>query len=467
MRKRLAFVRRDTRDLFPASVYVGDGKTFDAEVKHPIHGQPFRPEVTFWIDAATRVIVGHSVSLNENTHGVVEALRRACEHRCIPALIYTDRGSGFTSGGMADPVVGFAARASISHMKAWPYNSQAKGLVERVNQILTPLAKRYPTYVGTDMDKEARQLAFKTTRSEIATLGTSRALPDFQAFLADLDETVAAYNDRPHSSLPKVRANGRERRMTPNECWATRCADGFEPIRPDAAELDDMFRPYMMRVAQRGEVSLFGNRYFDHALVDWNGEQVAVGYDLRDASRVWVRELDVTDRGREPGRLIAVAGFEANSARFVPVTAERAAMERRAQGRLRRVERKRDEVLAELHPALIEHAPGATVVPFGPPHERTALTPSAAANDAVAPAAPSAPVTLGPGGRPRFTEDCQLASWLLLNPGEATASDLDWLRTQLRSAASRDSLSLEGVDVEALRRLVRGDSARAGQEIRT
>ena len=39
-------------------------------------------------------------------------------------------------------------------MRALPYNSQAKGVIERINQIYTPAAKRLPTYVGKDMDKE-------------------------------------------------------------------------------------------------------------------------------------------------------------------------------------------------------------------------------------------------------------------------------------------------------------------------
>lgn len=57
------FIRRDTSDLFATDVYTADGHCFDAEIAHPIHGKPFRPEITSIIDVATRRIVGWSIDL--------------------------------------------------------------------------------------------------------------------------------------------------------------------------------------------------------------------------------------------------------------------------------------------------------------------------------------------------------------------------------------------------------------------
>ena len=48
------FIRRDTSLLLPTDVYTADGHCFDAEVAHPMHGKPFRPEITSIIDVATR-----------------------------------------------------------------------------------------------------------------------------------------------------------------------------------------------------------------------------------------------------------------------------------------------------------------------------------------------------------------------------------------------------------------------------
>ncbi|ENB7218892.1 DNA-binding protein [Pseudomonas aeruginosa] len=52
------FIRRDFTKLLPTDVYSCDGHTFDAEVQHPMHGRPFRPEITTIIDIRTRRIPG-------------------------------------------------------------------------------------------------------------------------------------------------------------------------------------------------------------------------------------------------------------------------------------------------------------------------------------------------------------------------------------------------------------------------
>lgn len=451
MRKRLAYVSRDTSDLLPGSVYVGDGKTFDAEIAHPIHGQPFRPEITSWIDAATRVCVGWSVDLDENTFGVVDALRMSCARWCIPALVYTDRGPGYVNNLMTDTMIGFLGRAGITPMKALPYNSQAKGIVERLNQIYTPFAKSFPTYIGADMDKEAKKTAFKVTRGEIKAFGTSRLLPSWTDFVAGLATTIEDYNDRPHSELPKITVQGRRRHMTPREAWAAKCAAGFEPIVPDAAELDDMFRPYMIRTTRRGLVELFTNRYFLLSLEALDGEEVAVGYEPADAGRVWVRRLDRTAEGRQPGALLGIAIFEGNKTRYVPVSAERAAMEKRAKGRLKRIDAKRDEIEAELSPGrFLELQPATSALPLD------LATAIVAANDPLPIEARSAPAPrLGHDGRPRFDSDEAYAAWLLAHPDAVQPGDGDAIRDLLKSPATRDLFRLCGIDVEALKRLHR------------
>ncbi|WP_366140015.1 DNA-binding protein [uncultured Pelagimonas sp.] len=66
LKARMAYVTRSTSDLLPTCVYTSDGKTFDAEIAHPIHGRPFRPEVTSVVDVATRKCVGFSVGLGHS-----------------------------------------------------------------------------------------------------------------------------------------------------------------------------------------------------------------------------------------------------------------------------------------------------------------------------------------------------------------------------------------------------------------
>lgn len=450
LRARLAYTARDFSDLLPTSVYVADGKTFDAEIAHPIHGQPFRPELTTIIDVATRKVVGWSAALDESTQAVVDALRRASASAGIPAIFYTDRGPGYRNKAMDAPLTGFMARAGITPMRALPYNSQAKGVVERLNQVYTAAAKSLPTYIGRDMDKEAKLIAFKTTRRDLALTGTSRWLTGWDAFLDHIEQTLAAYNDRPHSSLPKVRDAqlSRLRHMTPNELWALKCA-AFDPIIPDEAELDDMFRPYVVRRTRRALVEWLGNSYFAPELEALDGQDVVVGYDIRDASKVWVREIAEIDSERVPGRLIAIAAFEGHKTRYVPVSAERAAMERRAKGRLGRLQHKIDVVAQELRPAALVELTPFTVSAALP--LAAAEVPRRAAGASVADPDPDG----GSACRPVFRDDVSFARWIAENPDLATASDKELLRELLTSHASNELLRMSGVDLDRLRSIAR------------
>ena len=456
MRSRLAYKTRDTGDLLPASVYIADGKTFRAEVKHPIHGRPFVPEITSILDVHTRVWVGWSVDLSERTFATADALRVACAEWGIPAIFYTDRGPGYVSEAMAGETVGFLGRAGITHMKAWPYNAQAKGIVERFNQQFRPLAQSLPTYLGEDMDREAKQRSYTITRREMRLTGASASLPDFEAFKDMLQEARRRYNATPHEALPKIYDGHHRRHMTPLEAWQVHVADGFEAIRPDAAELDDMFRPYVIRKTSRGLVDFLTNRYFALELEEFYGEEVAVGYDLTDASKVWVRRLEETEDGRLPGALIAIAEFEGNKSRYVPLTMERDAAEKRARARRRRLDPKIEEIKAELHPAryLEQDARAPLDAPIIDIPIIDAVPPIAApmpaADNDVSPPAPRTA-----DGRPVFRDDAVLAAWLIANPDRVTAQDASLMRELLSRSTGKSKLRVRGIDLDALRAVVR------------
>lgn len=465
LRARRAYVARDFSDLTPTSVYAADGKTFDAEIQHPIHGQPFRPEITTIVDVATRFAVGWSAALDESAHAVTDALRRACTpadgvHGGIPALFYTDRGPGYVNEAMEAPLTGLMARLGTSPMRALPYNSQAKGVIERLNQAYTHGAKSLPTYIGRDMDKEAKLLAYKSTRRDLALTGTSGLLPSWESFLALIQDTLDDYNDRPHSELPKIRCAqlGRMRHMSPRELWDLKAA-GFEPIIPSSAEAEDLFRPWVVRRTRRALVDWLGNSYFAPELEALDGTDVIVGYDIRDASRVMVRMIDELDGERIPGRLIATAIFEGHKTRYVPVTAERAALEKRQKARLARVALKADGIRRELEPGVLIDMTSRQVVASA-----TGPAPVITAEPLPAARRTDNNVVILPGGRPQFRDDVSFASWLAANPSEATASDVALLVELITSHSMQELLRMSGVDLEALRSIVR--SARAAGAVR-
>lgn len=341
------FVRRDASELEPGDVYTADGHTFDAEVANPIHGQPFRPEITTVIDWVTRRIEGWSAGLAESAWTVADAWRHAVETGGVNTLFYVDRGSGFNSEPITGPVTGIEARLGVTVTNSLPYNSQARGVIERSHKtVWVRLAKEFHTYIGADMDPQAAKKVYKLTRADVRATGRSPLLPAWPEFLTRCEAAVAAYNARPHRGLPKARdlEGGRMRHLSPNEMRARFIERGFEPEMLPAAVAADLFRPYREATTLRGEVRLFNNIYFDGALAPYHGERVRVGYDIHDASRVWVR--DATER------LICVAKFEANKRAAFQQPVIEQAMEKRVAARQRRLEARLEEVRAELDPPL-------------------------------------------------------------------------------------------------------------------
>lgn len=347
----MPFVRRDTEQLMPTDVYTADGHCFDAEVAHPMHGKPFRPEITSIIDVATRRVVGWSIDLAESGWAVLDAIRMSCCECGIPAIFYVDNGSGYKNQMMGAKGRGVLARLNTELSHALPYNSQAKGLIERSHQTLwVKAAKNLPTYIGKDMDAEAGNKVHKLTRSEIVKFGRAKALMSWQDFLLYAAEVVTSYNNRPHSSLPRITdpVTFKKRHMTPLEMWNKALEMGAPIDRVEDWDKEDLFRPYEERKVRRGEVELFGNRYFSNDLSEFHGDSVLVGYDIHDADRITVRTQD--------GEFICHAYWNANKRNYFPMTKVEQARQRRADGRLRRLAVRQEEVRLEASPnAVIEH----------------------------------------------------------------------------------------------------------------
>ena len=442
LRQMKCYAVRDVSNLWPGAVYSSDGHTFDAEVEHPRHGQPFRPEVTTVIDIYTRRITGWSANVVEKTESVADALMHACKTAGIPDIWYIDRGKGFNNEAWDHDVTGILARLAIFKENSLPYNSQARGVVERSHQSLwVRAAKELVTYMGAAMDRQARQAVFKATRAEIKRFGKSGLMLTWEAFLAFLAGQVDAYNNRPHSTLPKIRdaETGELRHMTPNEAWAVGVAEHGVPDRLEETEALAAFRPQEIRDTHRGMVSLFGNSYFHRTLEPYHDKQVKVSYDIHDARQVWVYAIT--------GHFICQAEFEGNKQAYFPVTKASLDERRRTEGRLRRNDAHRDEILAEAGPGLvIDHQPAEI---FSPAQMQAAEAEYARLEARSAEPVPCAVAT--PGERPdRFADDASWARWVLENPQAALDEDRRELRRKLRDRNFRMLLEMQGLDVGAL-----------------
>lgn len=349
------FVRRDASVLLPADGYTADGHTLDAEIMNPITGKPFRVEVTTVLDIHTRMVVGYSIDLAESGLAVLDAIASAACDYGIPAIFYVDNGSGYKNVMMTDEATGLMTRLGTEMKHSIAYNSQARGMIERVHKtIWIRLARRLPTYIGVDMDRQAKQAVFKKTRKDIKDIGVSNTLVSWSDFLLLAADAVLAYNNEPHSGLPRRhnKVTGRREHLTPQMMWdeqveaMTKAGNALVTVTD--AERDDLYRPYVKRKCKRGEINIFGNRYFSRELEQYHGEKVLVGYDIHDGTRIWVRD--------ETQRLICIAGFEANKKAYFPQSALDDAREKRAIGQVRRANVHVDAALENLAPhRVLEH----------------------------------------------------------------------------------------------------------------
>lgn len=422
LKAQLPFKRRTFADLLPLDVVSADGHTFDAEVRHPNHGRPFRPEITTVVDIATRKVIGWSVGLAESAIVVADAYRHGVLTHGVPALFYADNGSGYDNA----VVRALLERIGTTMSNSLPYNSQARGVIERLQKTLwvEMSAKRLPTYIGRDMDRQAKQIVYKHTRK----VEDSSALIPWETFLAFVDAVVAAYNARPHSALGKLKDEGtrRVRHLAPSESWQIFVDEGWAP-EATVERLDELM-PQEIRSVQRGEVNLFGNIYFSRALTEWNGCKVRLAYDVHDAARIWVRTQE--------GIFICEAGFQANATRYFPESVVARARTARLQGQLKRLEEKAGRLLpaeggprAELQtqgPIDIEDVTAETLEVSAQQLRKLGLEEPAEAPGQGAADGPD------PRRRPFFKDGKEYALWILDHPLEADPEELAEVQARLR-----------------------------------
>jgi len=326
LRSQKGYCDRDTSKFEPGDICLCDGHSFKAYIAHPVHGRPFHPEVCAVIDAVTRTVIGWSAGLAESAQTVADAVRHAVTvteqkpEGCIPAILYTDPGAGNKADVNANDFTGLYARLGTTWKTGIPGNSQARGMVEKLQGTLwIKAAKQLPSFTGKDMDKVVRRKVYLLLDAEVKKAKReerpikSELLMSWKEFLDFCQQVVDTYNRRPHRSLPRITdpVTGLRRHMCPLEYWSQFLAEGWRPTLPTAAELETLFRPQIQVKCRRGEVLLFGNKYNNKELEHYHGELVNVAYDIHDAAKVWVRDWEE--------RLICTAKFEGNKRDFYPV----------------------------------------------------------------------------------------------------------------------------------------------------
>lgn len=350
----MTYVKRDwnTSWFNNNDVWVGDGKSMEFKVAHPEHGQPFTPELTIIMDAPCRFVVGWSVAYAESTLAVADALRDGMVKHGIPAIYYSDNGSGQTNKALDADLVGILPRLGVHHETGIPGNPQGRGIIERFNKVVPRwIAQQFETYWGQGADDETVRKnlyavtsfakAEKDGKTELTPIQQrgKKMLPTWKQFIDVVEQAVNYYNNEwEHSELGTTPAAYRQALMD------KMAVDGVAIIPLTEVEARDMFRPHFVRKVQRGWLSVLNNNYWHKDLEVLDGVEVVAYVDIHDASSVIIRHKD--------GRYVCDAVLDGNKRDAFPKTLVEQSREARANRRVKKLQDEIAKAEAEKRPAI-------------------------------------------------------------------------------------------------------------------
>ncbi|MDW7590634.1 Mu transposase C-terminal domain-containing protein [Providencia manganoxydans] len=352
------YQKRDWSQLPVNGCWISDGKSMSMKVAHPMHGQPFIPELTLVMDGRTRFVVGWSLSYSENKFGVAEAYARGIKQFGKPLFVYSDNGGGQANKMLDDEVLGIFSRMGIEHLTGIPGHPQARGIIERLNGVIPErIAQRFKTYNGRRADKETIRVLDRNIRSAINAQEQNKPLdarqrnaiaklPSWGQLMDAVQEEVDKYNNsHEHSMLPKV--NGKY--LTPAQYRAAILdSEGDDIAYLSEMELREMFKPQFSCTCSRGWVRFQNNQYFAYELADFDGQKVRISVDMHNPKDINVYRMD--------GSWICTAIWNGNTHSAIPISMVEEAKAKRAKAQTKRLEDKIDVIKKENRP-VIEHKP--------------------------------------------------------------------------------------------------------------
>lgn len=354
LKSMLTYVKRDWSLLQANDVWVGDGHSLKMKVQHPEHGRPFTPELTVIMDAASRFVVGWSLSYSESQLAVADALRHGISRHGQPAIYYSDNGSGQTNKTFDADITGILPRLGIHHETGIPGNPQGRGIIERFMKEAPNLAaQQFATYYGSGADRETTRKTLVAVDSLAKAQNDGKTsheltpkqrsaqgkLPTWQELMTMLEACFEWYNnEHEHRSL------GKSTPAMTRQVLIEKHPDSIMML--SEAELQDLHRPAFIRTVQRAWLTVFNNNYWHKDLEPLDRQQVMVCVDQHDAAAVIVRDMS--------GKYICQALLDGNKRAAFPESLVERKRRLRSETRMKKLDDEKAKATAELRPA-IEH----------------------------------------------------------------------------------------------------------------
>ena len=366
LRAQKFFQHRTTEGLEPASLIHADGWNTHFTAPHPVTGEFVTYEVWHFHDVATRYVTTPGIGLTENAEVIAKGLENCIRELGVMVHLQTD-STKVVKGAERFTKAMHSLEERLGFTWIHPKevgNSQANGIAENFNTSwLDKRSRELATYqnkksmddltfkrvkkITADMVKAANNgdlVLREQKKIEAQRMGKGLVFDSYDQAFEWLLKVHSEFNDKPHRTLKKVSdpATGRMRHQTPREALSEFRANGWKPVELSETEMIESFRPHRQVKVTRETVSPYGGMRYRNAdvLGHWNGKDVIVAYDLADYSKVWVKEVS-------SGNLICEAKF-VEASRYGAKSAQQDGEEKRAIASLKRLDKKREKVIARL-----------------------------------------------------------------------------------------------------------------------
>lgn len=296
-------VVEEYRSAGPLDIVQIDHTVVDLIVVDEITRTPIgRPVLTLAIDIHTRVVTGFYLGLDHPS-----ILRAGV---CVAQSVF-EKGAWLAERGidLPWPMSGLPRAVHVDNAGEFHSTAFTRTLEDfGVDVIYRPIARPHfgghiERLIGTTMGAihMLRGTTFSSVKDRAGYPAEGRAnmtLRELESWLAL--EILGKYHHRIHSALKRP----------PLAVWAELTASNPPRMPSDRTEFLAGLLPFEMRLPRRDGFHLFNIRYWSDALVKFLGrheQKLAVRYDPRDLSRVWIRapggrhvEARYKNLGREP-----------------------------------------------------------------------------------------------------------------------------------------------------------------------
>ena len=266
-----------------------------------------RPWLTSFIDYASGLITGYSVSVTPSSRSILVAYYQTVTQYGVPHMVHVDNGKDYRGKAIkgstttietiaADgkqttaeiEILGGISMCGSKLHYARPYSGRSKGVVERFHRTFAEyFSKNTISYLGSDTTArvDEQRLLYKNIKG----FKQRNDILSFDDCVHMVDAFIAMYNTTTICSDRQGKS--------PAEVFRANAPETFDQVEPETLELA-LTRGEVKRVKRNG-VTVGGKTYWCESLMRLVGQQVIVRVSLTNEYEVLICDSD--------GRLIARA----------------------------------------------------------------------------------------------------------------------------------------------------------------